>query len=170
MLDHWKSSMKQQVVPSFYFTKSSTAHTKREERDAPLAIFVSRFDSQKGVELVLEALETWFSGGGLCYILGSGSKSLETRVSSFAARHPEQCKVTLGFHLKLAHQLFAAADLCLIPSRFEPCGLTQMQAMRYGVPLATPVGGLCDSIIPLISRVVKFLLNMGMVFSLECEL
>ena len=83
-------------------------------------------------------------------MLGSGERSLEAQLSALAERYPQRCGVRVGFDLALAHQLFAAADLCLIPSRFEPCGLTQMQAMRYGaLPLATPVGGLKDSITPL---------------------
>lgn len=141
-LDHWKAINKQQVSPSLY--------PRDQVENSPLAVLISRFDHQKGIELLIEAAEQWLSGGGRLFILGSGSPILEAEVSALAARHPQGCEVKIGFDLALAHRLFAAADLCLIPSRFEPCGLTQMQAMRYGVlPLATPVGGLRDSIQPI---------------------
>ena len=141
-LTTWKDCMKQELVPSLY--------TAQQLNFPPLAVLVSRFDIQKGIDLVLPALETWLEHGGYLYILGSGDPILEQSALEFTRRFPTQCSCKIGFHLSLAHQLFAAADLCIIPSRFEPCGLTQMQAMRYGtLPLATPVGGLKDSIIPL---------------------
>ncbi|MGZ4765558.1 MAG: glycosyltransferase, partial [Ilumatobacteraceae bacterium] len=81
-------------------------------------------------------------------VLGDGDQGLADALSTAAASHPHQVAFVRGFDESLAHQLFAGADVFVMPSRFEPCGLAQMQSMRYGtLPLVTDVGGLHDTVI-----------------------
>lgn len=142
-IDLWKAWHRQRVSPRLFKAQEDLTPVQR----GPWGVMISRFDGQKGVELVLAlASELIMSGVKLC-ILGSGDPQLEREVRRLGERFPDSVDVHIGFDVELAHQLFAAADFSLIPSRFEPCGLTQMQSMRYGViPLATRVGGLVDTI------------------------
>ena len=150
----WKRALKTEVAPRLYPIPQEGENESKNENEseskvlgAPLAVLISRLDQQKGIDLLINSAVTWLDQGGKLFILGSGDPKLEVAVLTLATRYPHRCEVKIGFHLGLAHQLFAAADLCLIPSKFEPCGLTQMQSMRYGaLPLATPVGGLRDTI------------------------
>ncbi|MFZ5658159.1 MAG: glycogen synthase GlgA [Pseudomonadota bacterium] len=119
-----------------------------DDDDAPLAAVVSRLAPQKGIDLVLEALPDLLALGMRLVVLGSGDPLLETRWGMAASHHPDRVAVRLGFDETLAHRIFAGSDLFLMPSRFEPCGLTQMCAMRYGaIPVVNPVGGLADTVI-----------------------
>jgi starch synthase len=119
------------------------------ERDAgPLAVMITRLVDQKGVDLLLP-LEPYLSTLPMrLAVLGDGDRDLVEALHALAARHPGTVAFRHGYDEGLAHRLFAGGDLILMPSRFEPCGLAQMQAMRYGtLPVATDVGGLHDTIV-----------------------
>ncbi|MGH7090042.1 MAG: glycogen synthase GlgA, partial [Stellaceae bacterium] len=114
---------------------------------APLLIYVNRLTHQKMADVVLEAVPRLVANGGQVAVHGEGERPLEDGFRALAAAHPRQVAARLGYREALAHRLQAAADLSLTPSRFEPCGLTTMYAMRYGaVPVTRPVGGLRDTV------------------------
>lgn len=116
--------------------------------DAPLAGVVSRMAAQKGLDLILDALPGLRARGLRLAVLGSGDRTLESRWAMAAHGHPGQVALRIGLDEGLAHRIYAASDLFLMPSRFEPCGLSQMSAMRYGaLPVVNPVGGLADSVV-----------------------
>ncbi len=116
--------------------------------DSPLFGVVSRFSWQKGLDLVLEALPAILRGGGQLVALGSGDRELEEAFVAAARAHPGRVAVRVGYDEDLAHLVQAGADVILVPSRFEPCGLTQMCALRYGaLPLVARVGGLADTVV-----------------------
>jgi starch synthase len=109
---------------------------------------VSRLSGQKGLDLLLDALPALVRHGGQLALLGSGDPNLERGFRSAAAQIPGRVGVVVGYDETLAHLLQGGADALLVPSRFEPCGLTQLCAMRYGaVPVVARVGGLNDSVI-----------------------
>ena len=119
-----------------------------EDPAALLFGIVSRLTGQKGMDLILDTLPTLVAGGAQLAILGSGEPGLEAAFTAAAAAHPGQVAAMIGYDEALSHQVMAGTDAMLVPSRFEPCGLVQMSAMRYGaVPLVTRVGGLADTVI-----------------------
>ncbi len=114
----------------------------------PLFSVISRLSEQKGLDLALEALPGVLDRGARFVMLGSGDPQLEDRYRELALRYPDQVGVEFGFHEDLAHLIQAGADATLVPSRFEPCGLTQLCAMRYGtLPVVSKTGGLADTVI-----------------------
>jgi len=119
-----------------------------ERPDAPLFILVSRLTEQKGLHLVLGGLDALTSQGGQLALLGSGEAWLEDAFRERAAAAPQSVSVTIGYDETLAHQLFGGGDVTLVPSLFEPCGLTQMYGLKYGsLPLVRRVGGLADTVV-----------------------
>ncbi len=115
---------------------------------APLLAVVSRLTSQKGMDLVLGALPDVLAAGGQLVVIGSGEAEIENAFRAAARAHPASVSVHLGFDDALSHRIMAGADILLVPSRFEPCGLTQLYALRYGtIPLVRRVGGLADTVI-----------------------
>ena len=118
------------------------------EADAPLFGVVSRLTSQKGLDLVLEALPDLLAQGAQFAVQGTGDAALEGAFRQAMAQYPGRVAVRLGYDEAFAHQLIAGADAMLVPSRFEPCGLTQLYALRYGtVPIVRRVGGLADTVV-----------------------
>lgn len=116
--------------------------------DAPLFVVVSRLTEQKGLHLVLGGLDALISQGGQLALLGSGDADLQAAFRQRAADSPQAVSVTLGYSEDLAHRLFGAGDVTLVPSLFEPCGLTQMYGLKYGsLPLVHRVGGLADTVV-----------------------
>ena len=116
---------------------------------APLIGAVSRLVGQKGFQLLIPILDRLLAAGAQVAILGSGEPELEQALVSIAARHPAHCRVWIGFDNALAHRIYAGADLLLMPSMYEPCGLNQMYALRYGtLPVVRLTGGLADTVIP----------------------
>ncbi len=114
---------------------------------SPLFVFVARLAHQKGVDLVLEASETIAERGGQVVIVGRGEPEAERAAAALAARRPGAVGVRIGFDPSEARAVFAAADFLLMPSRFEPCGLSQMYAQRFGaLPIAHRTGGLAETI------------------------
>jgi starch synthase len=117
------------------------------EPDAPLLGLVSRLTSQKGLDLVLSVLPEIIRMGGQLVVQGTGEAALEAAFRIAADAHPGRVGVLLGYDETGAHRLMAGADMILVPSRFEPCGLTQMYGLRYGtVPIVRRVGGLADTV------------------------
>ncbi|OIN90855.1 MAG: starch synthase [Comamonadaceae bacterium CG1_02_60_18] len=118
------------------------------QADAPLFGVVSRLTEQKGLHLVLAILDELVSRGGQLVVLGTGEAALETTFVQRARTHPASIAVRIGYDEPFAHQIFAATDVTLVPSRFEPCGLTQMYGLKYGsLPLVHRVGGLADTVV-----------------------
>ncbi|WP_085317911.1 glycogen synthase GlgA [Derxia lacustris] len=116
-------------------------------RPAPLFSLIARMVWQKGVDLVIDACETLVRAGGQLAVMGAGDASLERRMHALSQRHPGSVAVKIGYEEAMAHKVFAASDFFLMPSRFEPCGLTQMYAQRFGaLPIARETGGLRDTI------------------------
>ncbi|HEX5326004.1 MAG TPA: glycogen synthase GlgA [Acetobacteraceae bacterium] len=115
---------------------------------ALLVGMVSRLTWQKGADLLAEALAKLLAIGGQLGLLGAGEPRLEAAFTAAAAAHPGRIGVRFGYDEKLAHLIQAGADVIAVPSRFEPCGLTQLCALRYGaLPLVARVGGLADTVI-----------------------
>jgi len=109
---------------------------------------VSRLTWQKGMDLLLAALPVLLRGGGQLAMLGSGDQDLERGFADAAGRHPGRVGAWIGYDEALAHRVQGGADAILVPSRFEPCGLTQLAALRYGaIPVVARVGGLADSVV-----------------------
>jgi starch synthase len=116
------------------------------EADVPL-VLVSRMDIQKGVDLAVEGLRLAKRLAWQAVILGSGNPELETACQALQDRMPERVRVITRFDAQLSRRMYAGGDILLMPSRYEPCGLSQMIAMRYGcVPLARATGGLVDTV------------------------
>jgi starch synthase len=117
--------------------------------DAPLIGIVSRFTSQKGADLVADAADGLVAEGYYLAALGAGEPQYEELFQSIAARHPGRIAVRIGYDNALAHKIEAGADLFLMPSRYEPCGLNQIYSLKYGtVPVVRATGGLDDTIEP----------------------
>jgi starch synthase len=115
--------------------------------EGPLFGIVSRLVHQKGLDLVAEAANDIVDNGGQIVILGLGDPEIEHMLSRTSRRHRDDIGVLIGFNEPMARRIVAASDFTLMPSRFEPCGLTQMQAQRYGaLPIAHATGGLADTI------------------------
>jgi len=120
----------------------------RLEEDLPLLGMVSRLTHQKGSDLVAEAAGELAAMPAQLAVLGKGERAQEEALRALAARHPGSIAVQVGFDEDLAHAIEAGADLFLMPSRFEPCGLNQMYSQRYGTPpVARATGGLIDTIV-----------------------
>ncbi len=115
--------------------------------EGPLFAVVSRLVQQKGIDLTLEVVDTIVNGGGRLAIIGRGEPELEQAVLEMAKRYPGRVGVRVGFNETDARRMFAGSDFLLMPSRFEPCGLSQMYAQRFGsLPIARKTGGLADTI------------------------
>jgi starch synthase len=113
----------------------------------PLAVAVTRLTDQKGIDLLVPLVRLLEQIPMRLAVLGSGDAKLAATLHAAAAAHPDWFAFVEGYDESLSHLMFAGADLYVMPSRFEPCGLTQMQAMRYGtVPIVTGVGGLVDTV------------------------
>lgn len=114
----------------------------------PVLGLISRLVEQKGIDLLLDCLPEMVAMPIQIVILGSGSPSFEQRLQNFANLYPQKFSVTLGYDENLAHLIEAGADIFLMPSRFEPCGLNQLYSQRYGtIPIVRQTGGLADSVV-----------------------
>ena len=114
----------------------------------PLSILVSRLTDQKGIDVLIEALPAYFEAGGGLIALGSGDPRFERALAELRGRFPSQFGLEIGYDETLSFQLFAGGDAVLVPSRFEPCGLTQLYGLRFGtIPVVAATGGLADTVI-----------------------
>ncbi len=115
--------------------------------DIPLLVMISRLDRQKGIALLVETLKSLDKLRWQAVILGTGSKDQEKLIRKLEKEYPKRIRILNRFDNQFSHQLFAGGDILLMPSLYEPCGTSQMIAMRYGcIPVAHAVGGLVDSI------------------------
>lgn len=118
-----------------------------QRKDVPLLGLIARLDHQKGIDLVAQAMPWLMQQDVQVVMLGSGSSTYELFFRESEARWPRKVRGWVGFNEKLAHRIEAGADIFLMPSRFEPCGLNQMYSMRYGtVPVVHATGGLADTV------------------------
>jgi starch synthase len=125
------------------------AEMKLPVRDVPLVGLVSRLVFQKGIDLIVDILPKLLDLDVQVVALGSGDPSYQTLLAGLSARYPDKLSVRLGFDEPLAHRIEAGADLFLMPSRYEPCGLNQLYSLRYGtVPVVRKTGGLADTVVP----------------------
>ncbi len=116
--------------------------------DGPLFIVVSRLTWQKGMDVLVETLDHLVGLGGRLALLGTGDAGIEAGLHAAATRHPGRIALRIGYDEKLAHLMQGGGDAILIPSRFEPCGLTQLYGLAYGcVPVVARTGGLGDTVI-----------------------
>ena len=119
-----------------------------EKGDSPLFIVISRLTWQKGMDVLLEAADHLVGIGARLALLGSGDAALESGFHAAAARHPGRIGVRIGYDEALSHRMLGGGDAILVPSRFEPCGLTQLYGLAYGcVPVVSRTGGLADTVI-----------------------
>lgn len=117
------------------------------EPAGPLAVVVTRLSHQKGVDLLLEALPGFLESGGAVVVLGAGDAGYEYELHQLTQRYPRSAGVRTGYDEPLSHRMFAGGDIVVVPSRFEPCGLTQLYGLRYGtIPVVAATGGLRDTV------------------------
>lgn len=122
----------------------------------PLLGMISRLDFQKGIDLLVKILDNILSLDVGLVVLGAGNSSIQRALSKAAEKNPGKAGITFGFDEPLAHRIMAGTDMFLIPSRYEPCGLTQMYALKYGtIPIVRATGGLEDTIKPFNSQTGK---------------
>jgi starch synthase len=136
-----------------------------EDAKAPLFGVVSRFDSIKGLDLVISNIDYMVSTGAQLAVIGKGDPGIESAFNEAANRYPGSVAVHIGHDEGKAHRLYAASDMLLTPSRSEPCGLTQLYAMRYGAPpIARKTGGLADTVVDVTPETLKAGTATGFLF------
>jgi starch synthase len=134
--------------------------------DGPIFCIVSRLTWQKGMDLLAQAADFIVENGGSLAVLGSGDAALEAALQSAAQRHPGRIAMVVGYDEPLSHLMQAGADAILIPSRFEPCGLTQLYGLRYGcIPVVGHTGGLADTVIDANGAALSAKVATGIQFS-----
>ncbi|MFT4565102.1 MAG: starch synthase [Saprospiraceae bacterium] len=137
--DDFKQKNKEEILTGLY-----------RSGDVPLISFIGRFAHQKGADLLVPAIEMILAKFGFVnfFILGSGDNFIEKKVQDLRDKYSERVACYIGYNEALAHKVYAASDFLVMPSRFEPCGLNQMFAMRYGtLPIARMTGGLVDTVV-----------------------
>jgi starch synthase len=117
------------------------------KEEAPVIGMVSRLAGQKGFDILCESLDAIFEKGAVLVILGTGEEVFQKALSAAREKHPESLGLRIAYDESLSHKIYGGSDMFLIPSRYEPCGLTQMYSLRYGtVPVVRATGGLDDTI------------------------
>lgn len=130
----------------------------------PVIVFVGRLEEQKGSDILIAAIPEFVGENVQIIVLGTGKKKMEEELTQLEVKYPNNARGIAKFNVPLAHMMFAGADFIIVPSRFEPCGLIQLQGMRYGViPICSSTGGLVDTVE---EGVTGF--HMGS-FNVECE-
>jgi len=137
-----------------------------DDSPAPLFSVVSRLTTQKGLDMLVGLVDDLVDLGGKLIILGSGDADIENGFAGAALRHPGKVGFVRGYDEALSHLIQAGADIMMVPSRFEPCGLTQLYGLRYGcVPLVSRVGGLADTVIDANEAAIEAGAATGIVFA-----
>ncbi len=137
-------------------------------KQAPLLGMISRLTEQKGIDLLLPIIPTIIKTGAQLAVLGSGDSDLEKRLQQLAKQNPAHISVTIGYDEELAHQIEAGANIFLMPSKFEPCGLNQMYSMCYGtIPIVRHTGGLADTVVDATYDNIQNKIATGFVFEEE---
>jgi len=118
------------------------------DRNIPVFGFIGRLEEQKGSDILVEAISKFVGEEDMqIIILGTGKKDMETQIKQLEIKYPGKAVGVAKFNVPLAHMIIGGSDFMLIPSRFEPCGLIQLHAMRYGtVPIVASTGGLVDTV------------------------
>ena len=133
--------------------------------DGPLFCVISRLTDQKGMDLLLQAVDGLVDLGGRLAVLGSGEAYLEDGFRHMWQRHPGKVGIITGYNEALSHLMQGGCDAIVIPSRFEPCGLTQLYGLRYGcVPVVSRIGGLADTVIDANPAAIAAEVATGVVF------
>ncbi|XP_048558397.1 granule-bound starch synthase 1b, chloroplastic/amyloplastic isoform X2 [Triticum urartu] len=113
----------------------------------PVIVFIGRLEEQKGSDILIAAIPEFVEENVQIIVLGTGKKKMEEELMLLEAKYPQNARGIAKFNVPLAHMMFAGADFIIVPSRFEPCGLIQLQGMRYGViPICSSTGGLVDTV------------------------
>ncbi|KAM2383427.1 hypothetical protein ACFXTH_040986 [Malus domestica] len=134
------------------------------DRDIPVIGFIGRLEEQKGSDILIEAIPHFIKENVQIIVLGTGKKPMEKQLEQLETEYPDKARGIAKFNVPLAHMITAGADFMLVPSRFEPCGLIQLHAMRYGtVPIVASTGGLVDTVKEGFTG-----FHMG-AFNVECE-
>jgi len=132
----------------------------------PILAVISRLVEQKGIDLILECLPELLSLPLQFILHGRGNKHFEQQLSHFGKTYPKQIVIILGYDEVLAHQIEAGADILLMPSLFEPCGLNQLYSQRYGtIPVARKTGGLADTIVDVAPETIRNKTATGFIFN-----
>lgn len=132
----------------------------------PVFALISRLVEQKGIDLILEALDEMMTLPLQFILLGSGDKGFEQKLTDYAKTHPEKMAVMIGYDENVSHLIEAGADVFLMPSRFEPCGLNQIYSQRYGtVPIVRKTGGLADTVVDAVTETIINNTATGFVFN-----
>ena len=156
-MDAWNPSTDQSLRSTFSVNSLNSRNLNKaavqdafglEPSNGPLFAVVSRLTWQKGIDLLVNTIDMMVEAGAQLAVLGSGEAELENAVRGAVVRHPGRVGLITGYNEQLSHLVQGGADVMMVPSRFEPCGLTQLYALRYGcVPLVSRVGGLNDTVI-----------------------
>lgn len=159
-------------------TLANKAHNKRQlqismgltvDDKVPVFAIVSRLTSQKGLDLVLDVIPDLLDQGGQLVVLGAGDATLQQGFLAAAAEYHGQVGVQIGYHEAFSHRIIGGADVIMVPSRFEPCGLTQLYGLKYGtLPLVRRTGGLADTVADCSLENLADGLATGFVFS-DCN-
>jgi len=165
-----------EFIPSHYWPANMAGKTHckgalqkdsglAQDPSVPLIGMISRLDKQKGFDLLAESLDAIMGFDVQMVILGTGDPAYEQMLEEAAKKYPDRLAVNLTFNNPLAHQIEAGADMFLMPSRFEPCGLNQLISLKYGtIPIVRKVGGLADSIVNATAESVRKGQGTGFVF------
>ena len=160
-----------------HFNHNSTEHRAANRRAllqrfdlddtaGPLFAVVSRLTWQKGIDMLVEVVDDLIAAGGKLAVLGSGEVEIENALAGAVMRHPHKVGFVRAYDEELSHLVQGGADVMVVPSRFEPCGLTQLYGLRYGcVPLVSRVGGLADTVIDANEAAVEAGVATGIVFA-----
>lgn len=171
----WDPTLDRALVQAF---SATSVYLRRANKDAvvekfgldsgdgPLFCVVSRLTGQKGMDLLLQVIDGLVVLGGRLVVLGSGDPGLEDGFRLAAQRHPGKVGLIIGYDEELSHLIQGGADAILIPSRFEPCGLTQLYGLRYGcVPVVSRIGGLADTVIDANPAAINAGVATGLLFN-----
>ena len=153
----WNPAMDRELVKNFTPSALSGRASNKlalqnqlgleQKVDVPILAMVSRLVSQKGLDLVVDLLPRLAENNLQLVILGAGDKKYVERLTEYQRSHPGRASVTIDFNTALSHRIYAGSDMLLMPSHYEPCGLGQLIALRYGaVPIARKTGGLADTV------------------------
>ncbi|HEV2518593.1 MAG TPA: glycogen synthase GlgA [Devosia sp.] len=169
------AALAQVYTPSNIFERAANKRALEQRfgldaGDGPIFSVVSRLTWQKGLDMLPAQIDSLVAHGGRLIVLGSGDAEIENGFAGAALRHPGKVGVVIGYDERLSHLIQGGADAILIPSRFEPCGLTQLYGLRYGcIPVVSRVGGLADTVIDANEAAVEAGVATGVVFSPATE-
>ncbi|MGR9013114.1 MAG: glycogen synthase GlgA [Gammaproteobacteria bacterium] len=136
------------------------------DKNIPVFGLISRLVEQKGIDLILKCLPEMLTHPLQFVLLGNGDKRFEQHLYNFVDSHPDKISITIGYNETLAHMIEAGADIFLMPSRFEPCGLNQIYSQRYGtVPIVRKTGGLADTVVDTVPETLSDNTATGVVFN-----